>query len=215
MYYKKGIVILLFAILVAGCARPVRYKVSQEFFNTLPGTLAILPVEGEVEGGGVEDAKVKELFRNAALKKLKAMNYNVLPVEQTDEAYAKYKGSGPHEKGEKRAKEVSAFTELIHADSVLYIDITEWEEDFFLTYAALKLKAEFTLYSKAGAVLWHAKYSTKESEMRFDRELLKMGVIRAYEPRIEKLVDTVLSTLPPHPLEKKEEEKPKRFFDWL
>ncbi|MBI5559721.1 MAG: DUF799 family lipoprotein [Deltaproteobacteria bacterium] len=203
MFYKKVVLFLVFVTL-AGCAGSVRYKVSKDFSAARLDTVAVLAVAGEVP-----DAKIKEIFRNAASKKLGAMNYDVLPSAAVDNIYAKYPDAA---QGADRVKEVSG---LLNADSLLYINVTGWKERFFVTYAALKINAEFTLYSKTGAVLWRGRYSTKESEMRFDRELLKMDVIKAYEPRIERLVDTVLSTLPRRPVEKKEEEKPKSYFDWL
>ena len=62
--------------------------------------------------------------------------------------------------------------------------------------------------------------------MGLDRELLKFGVLKAYEARIERIVGAAFVSLPsvsrpeepgvkePGIKEKKEEEQ-KKFFDWL
>ena len=215
MIARKTLLPALFLLILSGCSSPVRYKISGDFSMPRAATVAVLPVSGVVD-----DARVKDIFRNTAAKKLQGKNYNVLPFEYVDGVYVKY-GSSSFEK--MTPSEVSG---LINADSILSIRITGWEEDLFLSYASLKIKAEFTLYSDKGVTLWQAAYSTKESDMGLDRELLKFGVLKAYEARIERIVGAAFVSLPsvPRPegpgvkepgIKEKKEEEQKKFFDWL
>ncbi|MBI5599250.1 MAG: hypothetical protein HY890_05865 [Deltaproteobacteria bacterium] len=197
--------VFIIAGFVAGCSPGVRYKISNDFSAPrAPMTVAVMPATGvEVPAG------VREAFRNAAWKKLKGMNYGVLPLERVDEAYVKY--------GSRRFEEMTPAeaARAVGADAVFYIRITDWDEDIFLSYAALRMKASFSLHSGGGKTLWEAAHGGKESDMRFDRKLLEISVLKAYEPRIDRLVDTALSTLPALAPERKKEDRPERFFDWL
>ena len=73
---------------------------------------------------------------------------------------------------------------------------------------------EFTLYGKDGKTLWTASYSTGESDFSADKEALSLGVIKTYEPRLERMAARMLHTLPAVEAERKPEEV-KKFFDWL
>jgi hypothetical protein len=176
------------------------YTISEDYGSLSPRTVVILPV-----GGDVEDANVKRLFRTMAFKRLKSLNYGVLDLEEVDEEYLKV-GSGRFKDME--PGEVSRF---FGADGVLYTRITKWKEKLLLTYASLEIGAGFELYSANGTMLWEAAYTTKESEIKFDKGSMELAVINVYEPRIQRVVDAIFSTLPPG-LSRKEE---KRFFDWL
>jgi hypothetical protein len=140
-----------------------------------------------------------------ALARLKSLNYAVLDLEEVDEKYLKL-GSGRFK--EMNPGEVSRF---FGADAVLYTRITKWEEKLLVAYASLEIGAGFELYSADGTMLWKAHYSTSESDIKFDRTSMELAVIKVYEPRIQRVVNAVFSTLPPG-LKRKEE---KRFFDWL
>ena len=92
MIARKTLLPALFLLILSGCSSPVRYKIAGDFSMPRAATVAVLPVSGVVD-----DARVKDIFRNTAAKKLQGKNYNVLPFEYVDGVYVKY-GSSSFEK---------------------------------------------------------------------------------------------------------------------
>jgi hypothetical protein len=199
MITKRAIILFLSAA-VFGCSNIPIYTISENYSSLAPNTVVVLPVWGDVE-----DANVRRLFRTMALARLNSLNYSVLALEEVDEKYLKL-GSGRFK--DMNPGEVSRF---FGADAVLYTRITKWEEKLLVTYASLEIGAGFELYSADGTMLWKAHYSTSEYDIKFDKSSMELAVIMVYEPRIQRVVDAVFSTLPSG-LKPKEE---KRFFDWL
>jgi len=200
----------LLLMLAAGCGRAVKFDLKEGFGGLSVSRVAILPVAGHPGG----EARIKELFRGFSSDRLEKRNYGVVPFSEVDEAY---EGHGGRKAGDLAAA-AARVAGLTGSDAVLVIRITKWDESIFSAYASLKVGAEFTLYSAASEVLWRAEYGTKESDFRLDREQLDLGVLKVYEPRIERIVETVFATLPralPAPAEKKEPATGKRYFDWL
>lgn len=202
----------LLLMLAAGCGRAVKFDLKDGFGGLSVSRVAILPVAGHPGG----EARIKELFREFSSDRLRQRNYGVAPFSEVDEVY---EGHGGGKKAADLAAAAARVAGLTGSDAVLVIRITKWDESIFSAYASLKVRAEFTLYSAASEVLWRAEYGTKESDFRMDREQLELGVLKVYEPRIERMVETVFATLPralPAPAEKKEPATgKKRYFDWL
>jgi hypothetical protein len=196
----KGLLLLFLIAAVFGCSNAATYTVAEDYGSLSPRTVVVLPVDG-VE----EDATVRRLFRTMASAKLRSLNYAVLDLEQVDEKYLKL-GSGRF-----RDMDPAEVSRFFDADAVLYTRIIEWEEKFLVTYASLRIGAGFELYSADGKRLWESAYTTKESDIKFDKTSVEFSVIKVYEPRVQRVVDAVFATLP-QGLERKEE---KRFFDWL
>ncbi len=198
--------LLFFAILVVmacGCAETVEHRLSEEFALSKPQSVAILPVHGE----GPERAKL--ILREITARSMREKNYTVKPLEDTDRVLEKL---NPGEK-----IEASAVVKLLGTDSILLVNITEWDEDLITPYGALSVEVSFILYGRDGSILWSADAREKQSNIKLDRELLKMSIIETYEPVLERLAETVLFSLPSR---RPEEEKPvkkekKQFFDWL
>lgn len=187
-------------VLLCGCANTVSYKLMKEYKQKQPHTVAILPIGGE-EG----DSEIRYLFRTIAYKKLIQKNFNVLPLEKVDEKYlntgtADIDSMPPH-----------MLAELFNVDSILYCTITDWNKSTFATYASLKVKATFELYARDGTRLWRARHGTKEYDVNLDRSQMKLAIITAYEPRIQRLLDAVFMTLPSTTVLYKK----KTFFKWL
>ena len=198
--------LVFFLLTAAGCGNPVRYRLAEDYTLHAPVTVAVLPVEG-----AVEDRRVKEFFRAAAAEKLRELGYDVLDPARVDEVYTRVDDDGmpPQDAAS-----------LLGADAVLHIDITKWRKKLLTPYASLKVGAEFVLYASDGRRLWKARYRTKESDLRLDRQALEFGIIKAYEPRIERIVSSVFVTLPSaqlpeEPDKKEEEDGPREFFQWL
>ena len=194
---KRLIYLIFFLILThTGCSNAVRFTLSDDYVNQGPYTVVVLPVKAHAALGPREKG-IKALFRDYAAQRLKAVGFSPVAFNDDD---AKYAGASP--------KEAAA---MAGADAALHIRLTGWEESSFVTYAGLEMSAVFELYGKDGSVLWQASYSTKESDITLEKAPLELALIKAYEPRIERFVDAMLSTLP----------RPQRpgakdgYFQWL
>jgi len=198
-------ILLLFMVCVAvvSCTTPVRHSLSEDFSSARPGSVAIVPVIGEAK-----DPVVGDFIRRLVAEKLKAKGYGVLPLDEVDASLSKLFAREDAEEN---------FPDNIGrlgADSVFLVNVTEWDESLLTPYASLDVSMEFTLYGKDGKTLWTASYSTGESDFSADKEALSLGVIKTYEPRLERMAARMLHTLPVIEAERKPEET-KKFFDWL
>lgn len=207
----RAAVLISVLVLLASCSGKVRYTLSQELTTARPYTVAVLPViwvaeETDYAGG------IKRLMRTMSLERLRALNYGTVSIEEVDKhsliAEKIIPKVGNSTFVALRPEEAA---KLLDVDTILYIKLTEWDEDRFVTYVSLKMAATFELYSATGNLLWQAEYSTSESDIRLDKESMELAVIRTYEPRIQRFVDAVFSTLPRNAPRLKKE----RYFDWL
>ncbi|HAO93722.1 MAG: hypothetical protein A2X99_07540 [Deltaproteobacteria bacterium GWB2_55_19] len=185
---KKIFLSMLLLILACGCSPSVKKTISPGFSELRPAVVAVMPVEW-ASPGAKEDADIAALFRKLTAGKLKSLNYAALPLEEVDA-----KGTGSN------------------ADAFLYIHIKDWDRDSFAGYVSLRVDAAYEMYSKDGVRLWSSEYSTKESDLSLDERSREYGVFGTYEPRIDRLVEALLSTLPPGEAAKTAE---KKFFQWL
>lgn len=184
---------------LAGCGGRVNHTVSDDLGYADQAPVAVMPVEW-VEGDERKD-EAANLLRDMAAEKLRLLNYSTLDLEETDAVLGADGGEmGP-----------AAVAEATGARGVLYTTVTEWDEDRFVTYAALDISATFELYSPGGALLWRARHSIGESDLRLDSQTRELAAIETYEPILQRFVDIVFSTLPAN--ETRAEEK--RYFDWL
>ncbi|MDO8426380.1 MAG: hypothetical protein Q7T24_02555 [Deltaproteobacteria bacterium] len=204
MIRRSFILISLLAILY-GCGSTVKSALSPRYNEFRPYTVAVAPViwKGQAEG---EDKNIAQLFREMTADKLRAMNYRVLPLDAVDD---KVRQLGPEKAKEAGPKELAAD---LNADAVLYIRITGWDKDRVATYASLVVGAAFELYSSGAEMLWRADYSTKESDFRLEKKPLELAVIKIYEPRVQRFIDAVFSTLPEGSAPAQAQ---KTFFQWL
>lgn len=207
---KKTVLSLSFALffisgLISGCAKPVIYKLSERYNDIHPYTVAVLPVIWEttpdLSDRDVETAAY--LFRGMAEERMKRMNYTVVPLEEVDRKYA--------ENGRFAKLKPETVAAVLGVDAVVYIHVFAWNTSSFIIRSAFTLRAGFELFGKAGASLWQATYKTKETDYRFDTAPAELAVIKAYEPRIARLVDALFTTLP----EAEPSEFRETFFLWL
>jgi hypothetical protein len=199
--------VLYFAALIAvviatGCGKTVSYRLSDEYAISSPKSVAILPLASDVKNA---DRESLQLFRSAIYSKLKEKNFRVLPLTIVDDAAVKL---GVDYVAHMKPNEAAA---LFKTDAVLYGTLSDWDVDAFVTYASLKVGASFALYSSDGTRLWKASYDTTERDTRFDKTQLELAVVKAYEPRIQRIVDAVFYTLPPVKIMSEK----KRYYDWL
>ncbi len=199
---RKLPLLALLIILAGGCAGMVEHRLSKEFSLSQPQSVAILPVHGE----GPERAK--KILREITTRTVREKNYKVKPLDETDRIL---KTLNPEEKI--KAQEVAG---LLGVDSILLVNITEWDESLVTPYGALNIDVNFILYGTDGTILWSAESREKQSSLKLDRELLRMSVIETYEPMLERLTEATLLTLPSRRLDERPEKKKKKsFFDWL
>lgn len=192
------IVIMLLAL--SGCAS-VDSSLSEKFADVKPYAIALMPIDWSgVRGGEPKDIgkDVSVLFRNMAFDALKSKRYNPLPSRQADEPQA-------------AAKTPADAAMASGADAAVVIRMNEWDVSEVLSYASLKIGATIEMHSKDGLLLWRVEYATKESDAGLDASTVEAGVIKTYEPRIQRFVDAAFSTLPQAALP----DKRGRFFEWL
>lgn len=201
---KRYFMIAAALLVMYGCANPVKSTLSPRYNDSRPYTIAIAPVawEGQSEG---EARDIARLFSAMTGEKLRSMNYRVVATEETET-------TAPGPKAQDAANLSRQLAANLNSDAVLYIHVTGWDKDRLATYAALVVKARFELYSSAGEPLWKAEYSTKESDLRLEKKPLELAVIKIYEPRVQRFVDAVFSTLPMGSVPRQTQ---KTFFQWL
>lgn len=202
-YLPRLMTILALSLLFSGCAAGVKHTLYERYEKVKPSTAAVLPVVWDNEPEGKKEAAaVAGLFRQMSFEKIASMGYKPQPLDETDKRLA---GLNP---SQRPAKDALA---ALKTDSALLIRIIDWDSSMIAAYSSLKVKALFELYSKDGELLWKASYSTKESDAKLDVKPMELAVLKAYEPRVQRFVDMVLSTLP------RAEEPPsgETFFEWL
>ncbi len=202
----KKILLLALILLIAGCARTVSFDLSDDFRRFKPVSVVVMPVT--VVQTDLDEIKpdVLGLVRSTALDKLLEKGYSSVSLKETD---ALLNANRLLKKEKLPAPRTLA--PIFRTDAVLYTRITEWNEGQLASYASLKIGVQFMLYSSKGTLLWEGSYSTKQSDFRFDGDATTLGVLKAYEPRIQRITDAVFLTLPT--AEKKEERQ--EFYRWL
>lgn len=201
----KKILLLALIILISGCAKKVSFELSDEMDRYKPVSVVVMPVTVNSDQKKIE-TNVLELVRSTALDKLLEKGYTPFPLKDTDKILRERKLLGREKLPAPRT-----LGPLFRTDAVLYTRITEWNEGQLASYASLKIGIEFMLYSTKGVLLWRGSYSTKQSDFRFDGDATKLGVLKAYEPRIQRIEDSVFLTLPATRGKKERQE----FYRWL
>jgi hypothetical protein len=202
---KKFVLLLALVIFITGCANRVSFELSDELKRYKPQSVVVMPVTVESDPENIE-ADVLELVRSTALDKLLEKGYSSISLKDTDilledrKLLNKEKLPAPRTLGP-----------IFRTDAVLYTRITEWDKDQLASYASLKIGIEFMLYSANGTLLWEGSYSTKQSDFRLDGDATELGVIKAYEPRIQRIEDAVFLTLPIA----ENKDRKQEFFKWL
>lgn len=193
-----------------GCANPVRYTVSERYNQMRPYTVAVPPAVWDSPRGN-SDYDIARLFTEMSVERLRTMNYNPVPLEGSSRLSVTI-ATGTGKKGADEAKRTpKEIASEANTDAVLIIRITGWESRKLITYYSLDAAATFELYSRHGELLWQARYRTNESDMRLDTRSVELAVIKAYEPRIQRLVDSVFSTLPQGTAPARE----RTYYQWL
>ncbi|MBZ0221312.1 MAG: hypothetical protein K8I01_12890 [Candidatus Methylomirabilis sp.] len=200
---KKLLTAILLALMLGGCGPAVRHVITDGYAKAAPGKVAVLPVVWEEKAPG-EAEDISRLFRAMSVEKLAGLKYLTVPLEEFEKG-----GLKADDWASRPTNEAAA---LLGADALLYIRVTDWDKDSFLPYASLSIEASFELRSAAGQLLWKADHRSRESDLNLDRAPMHLAMYKAYEPRVQKFVDAVFTTLPPG---KAEERAKKTYFKWL
>lgn len=198
---KRLSALFLIALFLTGCSNAVKTTLSERYGMNSPGTVAVAPVVWEA---GVESRDAAGTFREMTAGKLKELNYRAVPLESIDKRYAELGASAA-------TKSPAELAKLLGADAVLFIKIREWTISRFVTYASLTIEADYELYSATGERLWSAGYSTRDADLRLDKKSMEYAIIKAYEPKVQRFVDAVFTTLPGASARSGE----RTFFKWL
>ncbi len=181
-------------LMLYGCAGPVRHALTPDFAEKGPRTIVILPVQWE-DKKTAEDSYATGLLRLMAAEKLKAMGYSPVDMKADDE-------ESPQ-----------------NADAAVNIKIMKWDRDAVTGYASLRVKASFSLASGKDKTLWSAVYDETDFDLKLDRESNELAVIKAFEPRLQRIIDAVFSTLPKAATNaegsKTDGAGTKKYYDWL
>lgn len=199
---RRILAMVLLALVLSGCGSTVRHAISDRYAQASPQRIAVMPLvwEGHADP---EAQEISYLFRKMASDKLRLLNYATVPFDEIE------KGLSGRNVFSMKPHEVAA---LYNADSVLYIRLDRWDKDRLVTYASLSISAAFELHSATAGELWKAEYSTKESDIRLDGKPMELALIKAYEPRIERFIDAVFTTLPAG---ETRDRSRKTYFQWL
>lgn len=200
---KKTLLSIALFLFLAGCGPAIKHTLSPEYAQISPKRVVVLPVVWERQAAP-EAEKISLLFRKMSSERLGLLNYSAVPLEDVDKA-----GTGQDWFVGKPVHEIAA---LLKADSVLFIRIKDWDKDSLLPYKALNIAAEFELHSAVGKALWKAEYSTNEADLGLDSRPMELAVHQAFEPRIQRFVDAVFSTLPAGEADTSQR---KTYFQWL
>lgn len=201
---KKTLVSIALLIILAGCGPAIKHSLSPEYGQISPKKVVILPVVWEKKSVQ-ETEEISLLFRKMSLEKLASLNYAPVSLDEVDKA-----GEGvPNWFVGKPVHEIAG---KLNADSVLFIRVTDWDKDDFLPYTSLEIAASFELASALGKSLWKAEFSTKEADLGLDSRSMELAVQKTYEPRVQRFVDAVFTTLPPG---EAADSKRKTYFQWL
>lgn len=196
---------LLFTVF-SGCGSVAKYTLAPDYKEKAPNIIAVMPVNGDI---GENDAHY--LFRTMAYEKLIQMGYYPIPLETVDD---KLMRSGM-KRGEFRNKTPKELASMLGADSVFYAVITEWDATLLLGYASMTIGAKFDLYDGAtGKKMWESEFETKDSDVSLEGNVVEFGVVKAYEPAIQRVIDVIFSTIPA--IDKIGKTNPsKGYYDWL
>ena len=201
---KKTLVSIALLLILAACGPAIKHTLSPEYGQISPKKVVILPVVWEIKSVQETEA-ISLLFRKMSLEKLRSLNYAPVSLDEVDKA-----GEGVSDWFV--GKPVHEIAGKLNADSVLFIRVTDWDPDSFISYKSLEIAASFELASALGKSLWKAEFSTKEADLGLDSRPMELAVQKIYEPRIQRFVDAVFTTLPPG--EAKAGQR-KTYFQWL
>ena len=198
--------IVCVSMLMPGCSNAVQYTLATDYNKKMPNSIVVLPVAGEAN-----DADVRHLLRSLVQQRLIQTGYSPIPIEIADDKLLR-KGITRDDAYTRTPKEIAS---ALDVDAVLYTTVTEWDTTLFLSYVSLDTGVKLELYSGGtGEKLWEAEFDTEDSDMSMERDVVELGIIKAYEPVVQRVVDAVFSTFPANKATVRGSPQ-KSYYDWL
>lgn len=210
-----------------GCANKAAYNISPSYYPLKPRSIAVMPVEWppgvmklgwEDKGEGAlkgHSEKISETFELIINRRLRSQGYSTLPVERSSVSFSGYSAPPPLESHIEaspiRSAEAKVLASSLGVDGIMFTTMADWDESTIYTYASFKVSALFELYSKEGTRLWRSSYKLSRRELNLDIEPAEYAVIKIFEPKLQRFVDSVFITLP----EGDGEVKKREHFNWL
>mgnify|MGYP001562315361 FL=1 len=202
----KIIFICIFMSLVSGCGSAVQYTLTADYNERMPSIIAVMPV-----GGDIGDKDAHYLFRTMTYEKLIQAGYSPISLETVDDRLLR---SGMR-RGEFYNKTPKELASILGADSILYTTVTEWDSTVFLSYASMKIGAKLELYDGvSGEKLLESEFKTKDSDMSLEKNVVEFGIIKTYEPVIQRVIDAIFSIMPAAKMTARGKPQ-KNYYDWL
>ena len=80
----------------------------------------------------------------------------------------------------------------------------------------MALGAKFELYDGAtGQKFWESEFETEDSDVSLEGNVVEFGVVKAYEPAIQRVIDVIFSTIPVIDKITSKTNPSKGHYDWL
>ena len=182
-----------------GCAGGGPQRVSPDYKDRAPRSIAVLPVLNETVS-----LKAPEVFRPILLNKLAQKGYEIPPLSAID---GRLKERDIHEAGQVNSLTPQELGKILGVDALLYAWVTEFSTTYIVAYASMTVGARFELKdAKTGEKLWEAEKQVKESKLGLDSrgvsDALQFAAGQSYVPYAQKVVDQSFTTLPDGPLAK-------------
>ena len=177
---KTSALLACLAIL-GGCAAPKGYDYSA-FLESKPASILVLPPLNQSP-----DVKASYSFYSQVTLPLSEAGYYVMPVAVVDETF---KQNGLMNADEIRQASPQKLREIFGADSVLYLDVTEYGSSYKIITSEVAVTATAKLVDlRNGKLLWEgtARASSAEQQQNNGGGLVGMLIVA--------LVDQVVNTL--------------------
>ncbi|SDO44433.1 hypothetical protein SAMN05216213_10160 [Ectopseudomonas guguanensis] len=177
---KTGALLVCLAIL-GGCAAPKGYDYTA-FLESKPASILVLPPVNQSP-----DVKASYSLYSQVTLPLSEAGYYVMPVGVVDETF---KQNGLMNAEEVRQASPQKLREIFGADSVLYLDVTEYGSSYKIISSEVAVTASAKLVDlRNGKLLWEgtARASSAEQQQNNGGGLVGMLIVA--------LVDQVVNTL--------------------
>jgi hypothetical protein len=165
-----------------------------------PQRIAILPVYNETI-----DIDAPHLFYAILTRELAQKDYYIVPPTIALEMLSEEKNV--REAGQMNAYSIREIGDLLHADAILLVTLTDWSAKYLAVLSTVTVSARFRLVDvKSGALLWETTATrAKGSGARTDGLLaaaasaLSNAIFTQYVTLAEEVIDTAFSRLPDGP----------------
>jgi len=188
---KKVLLLTIAVLLLTVSCRSTAYRAHY------PKSIAVLPLYNETI-----DIDAPKLVYPMIVRELENKDYYVVPPVITLEMLAEVKNV--REGGQMNAYSIRELGDLLHADAVLMVTLTDWSTKYVVVASTVTVAATFRLVDvKSGTLLWETSVTRSKGSGARSDSLLKMvvdaaanAILTQYTTLAEDMVDTAFSRLP-------------------